>query len=154
MKMNHTEFETQMNKLLIFYKDPPKKSEAIYWESLKDTSGIIFEKACDIIINTYDKTSFPMVPVFNQAIEQASRESSPSSSISSINCPYCRGIGVTILSAKGSSGVAHPCSCNKGRIYQRSFDKVRIKSERRREFLTVGDQQQEIQEPEQTPDPY
>lgn len=158
--MNPTEFKSQMNKLLIFYRELPKGSEPLYWKNFKDISAKTFERACDIIINTHEEKSFPMVPVFNKAIDQASRDRSSSSDIIPAYCPYCNGAGITIVEAEGSSGVAHPCSCYKGQIYRRSFDRARIKIESRQHKIEKERQESEYiqqalaEEPGSTPDPY
>jgi len=157
--MNPTEFKEQMDKLLIFYRDLPPGSEPIYWKTFKDTSAKTFVKACDIIINTYDKTTFPIIPVFNAAIDLAVKDRSSSVMLTS-NCPYCRGVGLTIIEAKGSSGVAHPCSCHLGQIYQRSFDRARIRIESKQHRVEKEKQESEfIQQsieaaPDSTLDPY
>lgn len=128
--MTRTEFTDQMNKLLIFYREPAKEANEYYWSALHDTSAATFEKACDIILDTHKVLGFPLIPVFHEAIIQASRESGPSdSTILSINCPYCKGIGLTLEDDKSKRSVAHPCSCSKGQIYKASFDRVRIKAE-------------------------
>lgn len=143
--MNLTEFQDQISKLLIFYRKPPPDANDIYWNALRNTSADIFEKACDIIINTYEKVTFPFLPVFHDAIKQANREMDSSSPVlSSVNCPTCRGIGMTII-----DNAAHPCSCSKGLIYKRSFDRVRIKTIQRRK-----EQEPENVEAPASGDPY
>ncbi len=134
--MTRTEFTDQMNKLLIFYRDPPKGSNEHYWNALQHTSAETFEKACDIILNTHKILSFPLIPVFHECISQASKESGPSDQLLlSRNCPYCRGIGITLEDSEHGRIVAQPCSCSKGLIYKVSFDRVRMAAKRQQQEL-------------------
>jgi len=142
-----TEFEQQMSKLLIFYRDPPKKANEIYWEALRETSAEIFEKACDVILNTYDKKEFPMLPIFRSAIEQANREKS--SSIPFPDCRFCRSVGVIITNDHEGRTVAHPCTCSKGQIYRKSFDKAMSTQVRQGKSMMP-----EFVEPDAAQDPY
>ena len=137
-KMTHTEFKDQMNKLLIFYRDPPKGAEEHYWSALQHTSAVIFEKACDIILNTHKILTFPLIPIFHDCISQACKESGSSDQILlSLNCPYCRGIGITLEDDKNGRSVASPCSCSKGLVYKNSFDRARFIAERKhREMIS------------------
>lgn len=126
--MTHTEFKDQMNKLLIFYRDPAEGSEDIYWKSLHNTSAKTFERACDLILDTHKLVSFPLLPVFHDAIAQAGREvGAGDETLSSLNCPTCRGIGITLIEDKKGRSVAIPCTCSKGLTYKKSFDIVRYR---------------------------
>ncbi|KKN67499.1 hypothetical protein LCGC14_0460960 [marine sediment metagenome] len=148
--MTHTEFTDQMNKLLIFYRNPPKGAEEHYWKALHLTSAATFEKACDLILNTHKFLSFPLIPIFHECIAQVSKESGSSDQLLlSHNCPTCRGIGLTLINDEKGRNIAHPCSCSKGLIYKSSFGRVRSAAKR---------QQQEMisrhEEPAQSGDPY
>ncbi len=147
--MTHTEFKDQMNKLLIFYRDPPKGAEEHYWRVLQNTSAATFEKACDIILNTHKLLTFPLIPIFHDCISQASKESGPSDQILlSLNCPYCRGIGLILEDDKNSRSVAQPCSCSRGLVYKNSFERVRVIAERRqREMISSQEESAQSGEP-------
>lgn len=136
--MTRIEFKDQMNKLLIFYRDPPAGAEEHYWRALQNTSAAVFEKACDIILDTHKMSTFPLIPIFHDCISRASKEVGPSDQILfSINCPYCRGIGITLEDDKAGRSVANPCSCSKGVVYKNSFDRVRAIAERKhREMIS------------------
>ncbi len=138
IKMTHIEFTDQMNKLLIFYREPPKGANEHYWNALKNTVAATFERACDIILNTHKTISFPLIPIFHDAISQASKELGPADQVLfSINCPYCRGIGIILEDDKKGRSVAQPCSCSKGLVYKNSFDRVRFIAERKhREMIS------------------
>lgn len=133
-----------MNKLMIFYRDPAKGSEEHYWNALCDTSASSFERACDIILDTHKIKDFPLIPIFHEAISQAGRDGS-GSLFPSFNCPFCRGIGLTVTDDKNGF-VAHPCSCDKGQIYRRAFDKCRAKSEIKRAAM-MPEHVEETKEP-------
>ena len=148
--MTRIEFTDQMNKLLIFYRDPPKGAEEHYWHALQHTSADTFEKACDIILSTHKLLTFPLIPIFHECISRASKESGPSDQILlSLNCPYCRGIGIILEDDKDRRSVAQPCSCSKGLVYKNSFDRVRFIEERRQRELASSHE-----EPAQSGEPY
>jgi len=148
--MTRTEFTDQMNKLLIFYRDPPKGANEHYWNALQHTSADTFEKACDIILNTHKILSFPLIPIFHEAIDQASKETGPSDEIlMSHNCLTCRGIGLTLEDSARGRSTAVPCTCSKGLMYKASFDRVKFKALRRREEMDSR-----YEEPAQPGDPY
>lgn len=142
-----TEFEQQMSKLLIFYRDPAKGANEIYWEALRGTSAATFEKACDVILNTYDKKEFPILPVFHSAIEQANRERS--SSIPFPDCRFCRSVGLLLTEDHKGRTVAHPCTCSKGKIYRKSFDKAMATQVKQSKSMRP-----EFVEPDASQDPY
>jgi len=148
--MTRTEFTDQMNKLLIFYRDPPKGANEHYWNALQHTSAATFEKACDIILNTHKLLSFPLIPIFHECITQASKETGPSDEIlMSHNCPYCRGIGLTLEDGDRGRSTAVPCTCSKGLVYKASFDREKFKAQRRRKEMVSR-----YEEPAGSGDPY
>jgi len=133
--INVNRFESMLKDLGEVFTMPNQNQIDIYYYHLKNTPEPLLKKAFSLLEETYTYRRLPLIAEIKQAVKDSYNQSVESGpKVEPEGCDECHGTGI-ILKEKPWYGVMYfyavPCSCSKGKIFQKAWAtyprKIKIK---------------------------